>query len=196
MDLKSTFKKVLGVGLLGTAAITNSTAYAADASVNVDVDLPTVLVMYHYDTFTLNILESGLAGFLVGGTATACAGGTDFCDNQLNPATIDVSTVAATTTVTQAVTDPGLGATDTDILLEDVVGVRALGCSAYSASYSDGGSDTGVTIGAATSLSGIDTLPCSFGMTTGDLQFNLDFQNVTAGATSVRAVFDVTVTGV
>jgi hypothetical protein len=196
MDLKSTFKKVLGIGLLGAAAITNSTAYAAQANVTVDVTLPTVLVMYHYDSITLNILESGLAGFLVGGTATACSGGTDYCDNQPTPATIDVTAVTPTTTVTQAVNDPGLGATAADFVLEDVVGVRALGCTSYTASYGDGGSDAGVTIGPATPLAGIDTELCSFGMTMGDLQFNLDFNSVAAGATTVQAVFDVTVTGV
>jgi hypothetical protein len=195
MDLKS-LKKVLGVGLLGAAAITNSTAYAADASVQVDVNLPTVLVMYHYDTITLNVLESGLADFLVGGSAGACAGGVDYCDNQTNPGSVDVTVLDPTTNVTGiAVTDPGLGITDTDIVLEDVVGVRALGCDTYNASYSDGGSEDGITIGASTSLAGINGVGCSFGMITGDLQFNLDFGAVAAGATSVQAVFDVTITG-
>ena len=126
MDLKSNFKKVLGVWLLGAAAITNSTAYAAEASVQVDVNLPTVLVMYHYNTITLNLDETALGGYLVGGTAAACLTGGDFCDDQGNPAPIDVTTIGATTTVNQAVVDNPVAATDTDITLVDVVGVRAL----------------------------------------------------------------------
>ena len=195
MDLKSTFKKVLGVGLLGAAAITNSTAYAAQASVQVDVNLPTVLVMYHYDTITLNLDQTALGGYLVGGTAAACTGG-DFCDNQLNPAPINVTTIGATTTVNQAVVDNPVAATDTDITLVDVVGVRALGCATYTATYDDGGSGNGVGITNGTAVAGIDGQGCSFLMTTGDLTFNLDFDAVDAGATSVSAVFDVTVTGV
>jgi hypothetical protein len=194
MDLKSNFKKVLGVGLLGAAAVTNSTAYAADASVQVDIALPTVLVMYHYDTINLNVLETGLADFLVGGSATACSG-SDYCEALPNPATVDVSVLNPTTNVNSiGVTDPGGGVLDTDIVLEDVVGVRALGCSTYNASYTDGGSEDGITITTG-AITDIDSQSCTFGMTTGDLQFNLDFNEVTAGATSVQAVFDVTITG-
>ncbi len=195
MDLKL-LKKVLGVGLLGAAAITTSTAHAAEASVQVDIDLPTVLVMYHYNTITLDLDQTALGGYLVGGTAVACLTGGDFCDDQGNPATINVATIGATTTINQAVVDPGLGASDTDITLVDVVGVRALGCPTYSASYADGGSDNGVTIGASTAVAGIDSTACSFTMTTGDLTFNLDFEDIDAGATQVAAIFDVTITGV
>ena len=77
------------------------------------------------------------------------------------------------------------------------MGVRAFGCATYDASYSDGGSDTGVTIGASTSLAGIDGATCGFGLTTGDLAFDLDFSAITpAGLTPVSAIFDVTITGV
>ena len=195
MDLKS-LKKVLGVGLLGAAAFTNSTAYAAEATVQVDVNLPTVLVMYHYNTITLNLDQTALGGYLVGGTAAACLTGGDFCNDQLNPAAINVTTIGATTTVNQAVVDNPVAATDTDITLVDVVGVRALGCSTYSASYDDGVSSNGVTITNGTAVAGIDGQACSFGMTMGDLTFNLDFNSVDGGASSVSAVFDVTVTGV
>lgn len=193
MDLK-TLKKMLGAGLLGAAAITGTTAQAADASVTVDVDLPTVLVMYHYNTITLDLDQAALGGYLVGGTAAACAT-SDLCDDQGNPATINVSTIGATTTVNQAVVDPGLGSTDTDITLVDVVGVRALGCATYTAAYNDGGSDNGVTITNGTALAGINGTACSFGMTTGDLTFNLDFNAVDDGVNQVSAIFDVTITG-
>ena len=195
MDLKS-LKKVLGVGLLGAAAFTNSTAYAAEATVQVDVNLPTVLVMYHYNTITLDLDQTALGGYLVGGTAAACLTGGDFCNVQLIPAAINVTTIGATTTVNQAVVDNPVAATDTDITLVDVVGVRALGCSTYSASYDDGVSSNGVTITNGTAVAGIDGQACSFGMTMGDLTFNLDFNSVDGGASSVSAVFDVTVTGV
>lgn len=194
MDLKP-LKKVLGVGLLGAAAISSSSAYAAQAQVTVDVDLPTVLVMYHYDTINLVLDQGALGSYLVGGTASACLSGGDLCDDQGNPTTINVATIGATTTINQAVADPGLGATDTTVTLVDVVGVRALGCASYTASYDDGGSGNGVTITNGTAVAGIDSNACSFTMTTGDLAFNLDFEDLDAGATQVAAVFDVTITG-
>jgi len=195
MDLKP-LKKVLGVGLLGAAAITNSTAHAAEASVQVDVNLPTVLVMYHYDTITLNLDQTALGGYLVGGTAGACTPAGDFCDDQGNPTAINVTTIGGTTTVNSPINDIPLASTATDVTLVDVVGVRALGCTSYSASYDGGASDNGVTIVNGSAVAGIDGQPCSFTMTSGDLSFNLDFDAVDGGTSTVSAIFDVTVTGV
>ena len=44
MDLKF-IKKVIGVALLGAAAMSSTNAMAAQANVQIDVNLPTVLVM-------------------------------------------------------------------------------------------------------------------------------------------------------
>ena len=102
MDLKN-WKKALGAGLVSAAAIASPSAYAAQANVTIDVNVPGILVMYHYNTITLDLDQTALGTYLVGGTAVLC--GTDFCDDQGNPAAIPVPAIAATTSVTQAVVD-------------------------------------------------------------------------------------------
>ena len=56
----------------------------------------------------------------------------------------------------------------------------------------DAGSAAGITI-PGMALAGIDGSGCSFGMTTGDLSFDMDFAAVPANP--VSAVFAVTITG-
>lgn len=192
MDAK-TLKKACGAGLLTAAAITNPAAHAAQATVTVDVDLPTVLVMYHYSSIELDLDQAALAGFLVGGTATACAG--DFCDDQGASAPITVSAIGASNSVGVVLNDPGLANSTATFTLTNVVGVRALGCSTYDASYADGGSEAGVTITGG-AVANIDGQGCSLTMTTGDMSFDLDFASIATGNDPVSAVFDVTITGV
>ena len=192
MDVKI-LKKVLGVGLLATAAITNSTAHAANASVTVDVNIPTVLVMYHYSSMTLDIDQAALAGYLVGGTATPCAG--DFCDDQLDAGTIPVAPTGATTIVPVVVADNPTAATTTAFTLQDVVGVRAFGCATYDTTVADLSTDAGVTV-TSTTVAGIQGSACSFTMTRGDLSFSLDFDLLDATSPTATAIFDVTITGV
>ena len=196
MDMKL-IKKVFGVGLLTAAAITNSTAHAANASVTVDVNLPTVLVMYHYDTIDLTLDSTGLADYFFAGTNVACSGaGTCQTSPDLTQAAL-VLDGSGTTTVAGSLTDPGLTAnTTTTFTLTDVVGVRAFGCAAYTAGYTDLGSDPSVTITPGP-ITDIEGQPCGFALTTGDLAFDLDFTAIPASAApvTVQAVFDVTITG-
>ena len=191
MNLKN-WKQVLGAGLVSAAAIVSPSSYAAQTNVTVDINLPTILVMYHYNTITLNLDQAALGNYLVGGTALAC--GTDFCDDQGNSAAIAVNVIAATNNITQAVVDPGLANTSATFTLVDSVGVRALGCSTYTATVVDASVDAGVVVDTATSLSAIDGSGCSALMTTGDLTFTVAFDQVNANP--VSAVFDVTITGV
>lgn len=195
MDV-TTLKRACGVGLLAATALTNPVAHAANGSVNVDVNLPTVLVMYYFSNVTLNVDEAGLATYL-GAGGIACAG--DYCDAQPDPGAIDVLSVTATTNVPMpALNDPyGAGPGAVTFVLQDVVGVRALGCTApYSATYDVGGGDPAVTQVAGLTVANINGVACSMNLLTGDLAFDLDFDAVPAGATSVNAVLDVTITGV
>ena len=190
MDVKR-WRKALGVGLVTAAAITNSSAYAAQATVTVDVDLPTILVMYHYNTITLTLAPAAVASYLVGGTAVAC--GADWCDDQGN-VSVAVVGFGGTNTVTQAVVDPGLANSIATFTLVDSVGVRAIGCSTYDVTIvEDPATDVAVAVDTA-SLSAIDGSSCSFFMTTGDLSFDVDFDQVAADP--VSAVFDVTIAGI
>jgi len=195
MDVR-TLKKACGVGLVAATALSNPAAHAATGSVNVDVNLPTVLVMYYFGNVTLNIDEAGLATYL-GAGGSDCTNG--YCDAQPDPGPIDVLTLNATTNVPMpALNDPytpgGPGAVT--FVLEDVVGVRALGCTApYSATYDVSG-DAGIATATGVSVANIDGSACSMTLLTGDLSFDLDFDALAAGATTVNATLDVTITGV
>ena len=191
MDLKN-WKKALGIGLVSAAAISSPAANAAQVTVTIDVDLPTILVMYHYNTITLALDQTALGTYLTTGTALAC--GTDFCDDQGNPATINVATITANESVTQAVVDPGLANNSTEFTVVDAVGVRALGCLTYDVTVADLSTDLGVTVDTVNSLTAIDGTPCSFALTTGDLVFDVAYDQIAADP--VSAVFDVTITGI
>lgn len=191
MDLKN-WKKALGIGLVSAAAISSPAANAAQVNVTVDVDLPTILVMYHYNTITLALDQTALGNYLVTGTALAC--GADFCDDQGSPATITVSTISANESVTQAVVDPGLANNSTQFTVVDSVGVRALGCLTYDVTVVDASTDSGVTVDTINSLAAIDGATCSFGLTTGDLVFDVAYDQIATD--TVSAVFDVTITGI
>lgn len=186
------WKKALVVSLVSTVAFSSSTAHAAQATMTVDVNMPTILVMYHYNTITLDLDQTALGTYLVGGTAVAC--GADFCDDQGNPAAIPVPAITANTSVTQTVADPGLANTTTEFTIVDPVGVRGMGCATYSVTVVDLSTDAGITVDTANSLSAIDGTACSFSLTTGDLVFDVDFGLVDADPAS--AIFDVTITGI
>ena len=117
MDLKN-WKKALGIGLVSAAAISSPAANAAQVTMTIDVDLPTILVMYHYNTITLALDQTALGNYLTTGVALAC--GADFCDDQGSPPAIAVSTISANESVTQAVVDPGLANNSTQLtVVED-----------------------------------------------------------------------------
>ena len=190
MDLKN-WKKALVIGLVSAATCTSPSAFAAQANVTIDINFPTILVMYHFNTITLDLDQTSLGTYLVGGTAVPC--GPDFCDDQAN-STIAVPIITANTSVTSIVSDPGLANTTTEFTIVGAVGVRALGCSTYDTTVVDAGSDAGVTVDAIASLSAIEGASCSFTMLTGDLVFDVDFNLIDADPAS--AIFDVTIAGI
>ncbi len=190
-------RSIAAAGALASLLVAAPSAYAAQATTTVEVNFPTVLVMYHYDTIQLDVTSAALANFITGGSAVACAG--DSCESLgtldlTGSAISDLS--AATVDALVSDTNPALngGTTSATFTVENAVGVRALGCATYSAAAAAGaGNDAAVTI-SATSLADIDGSACGLAMTVGDLVFDVDISAVTG--TTVNAVFDVTVTGV
>ena len=51
MDFKN-WKRALAMGLVSAATCTSPSAFAAQANVAIDIDFPTILVMYHHNTIT------------------------------------------------------------------------------------------------------------------------------------------------
>lgn len=193
MDMK-TLKRACAVGLLSASTLVNPAAHAAQGSVNVDVLLPTVLVMYYYSDIDLDLDATALADYLTTG-GSACAGG-DFCDDQGAAGVQSVTTIGPTTTVTLAApTDPYSGAPVVTFELENAVAVRALGCATYAADFDVSGTDDAVVAALDQPVANIDGSACSMGLTTGNLAFDLDFDLVDPGADTVSATLDVTITG-
>jgi hypothetical protein len=185
------FKRALVTGLAVGAFLTGQTAHAAQADVTIDIDLPTVLIMYHFGTIDLSVSQAVLADFFTGGSTTTCSG--DECESQGD---VDLGAIAdlgaATVTTTLSNTNPALaGSTTATVTVQNAVGVRAFGCSTYAVTVVDDSTDAGVDVD-ETSLSDIDGSGCSLSMTTGDLAFDLDFTSIVADP--VSAIFDVTIT--
>ncbi len=199
--MENVLKKALaGVAVGAMLASAPSVYGAAAGSTTVSVNLPTVLIMYHFDTIDIEVADSAVASFLAAG-ATNCSDlatpGSEFC---LSQGALDLTgspvtdLAAATVDAGLSDTNPALpGSLSADFTVQNAVGVRAIGCTTYDAAVADGGSDASVTVSAG-ALTGVDGAGCSTTMTTGDLEFSIDF--ATAGSGTVDAVFDITVAGI
>ena len=194
MTKMPSFKTLAGAGLIGAMAASAPAAHAADATITVDVDFPTVLVMYHFSQIDLTVADQAVADFLTGGTASDCTAG--FCDDQGTfTAPSDI------TDLTAATADAGLDDTNpalntvppsVDFSVSNAVGVRALGCSTYGVTVTENaGTSAGVTVDTG-SLSDIDGSSCSLSMTTGSLDFSVDLATITGDPS---AIFDVSIIG-
>lgn len=189
MDL-NTCKKALTSAVLCAAAIGSPVASAATASTTVDINFPTLLIMYHYDTIDLDLDATSLGTHLVT-AATGCSG--DVCTSQ-GDITRSSGPISANTNVDASFTAPAFDNNSATFTLQNAVGVRGLGCTDYDAQVAEGASTSaGVTVTAG-AIAGIDGVSCSLGMTTGDLAFAIDFDTVNP-ATAAAAIFDVTITG-
>ncbi|MEM8765992.1 MAG: hypothetical protein AAGE43_01005 [Pseudomonadota bacterium] len=195
MDLNN-LKKVLGIGLLSAAAIANTPATAATGNVTVDVDLPTVLIMYYYSDIELDLDQASLGSWMVGATGVAC--GTDFCADSGDAGAYTVSGIGATNAVAvTGLATPDFEQTAMNIELQNIVGVRAIGCptGVYDADYDVSG-DAGIGAETDVPVTNIDGEDCSAAITTGNLDFDLNLANITPGATNVAATLAVTIVGI
>lgn len=196
MDLNN-IKKVMGVGLLTAAAITNSPAQAATGNVVVDVTFPTVLVMYYYSDIDLDFDQETLGSYLVG-SGSNCGG--DWCNDQGNTTFTVNSITGGTASVTPtAVGGPGLAATTLNIELVDVVGARAIGCGPtgdYDANFTVTGTAGIVAQATPQAVGTLDGAQCSLALTTGTVDFDVDFDQLPAGSDTAQATVAVTVNGI
>lgn len=198
MDLGN-LKKMFGVGLLTVAALTNSPAQAATGNVVVDVSFPTVLVMYYYSTIGIDIDQEAL-GQVITGVASNCAG--DWCVDEGDAGAFTINTgnlVGATATVTPtAVGAGGLANTVLNIVLEDVVGARAIGCGpsgVYDANYTVAGTPGVVAVATPQAVGTLDGASCSLTLETGSVNFDVDFDQLADNDTA-QATLAVTVNGI
>lgn len=189
MDVTN-WRKALGIGALCAASFGSPTAYAAQADITVDLNFPSLLIMYHYATIDLDLDQTALGNYLFG----ACAGGD--CTSSEGTRTEPVAAIGAATAVSVDITADAGGLTNStaEFTLQDAVGVRGLGCTSYAVTVlEDAATSAGVDVD-TTSLGDIDGTGCTLALTTGDLVFDVDFTQVSG--TTASAVFDVTITSI
>lgn len=185
-------KSAAAAAVLATSA---TGTHAASLSTDIDVDLPSIIALYCYDSVTVDVSAAGLTAALGGAPETAGLGGktiTSFSD--------DLGAASNT-----AITAPN---TTVDLQLNNVCAFRALvsngvGVSvAQNATALDHATDTTASIGipaAGVALTSATSVTTGLGLgaaPTGiDVKVPLDLTNATAsGVYSEDEVFTVTVT--
>lgn len=154
-----------------------------------EVQMPSVLLLYHRGQINVNLSASALAGAF--GASSGCSG--DFC---MDLGTRTVSMSNGNRIVPVGVPDPGFNPLQT-INLRGAIGVRGIGCAGgiygtatYEIVTAVGGIQT-----ASGNLSGIQNAPCGLTLRTGDLPIELDLTQLDSASGRASATIQVTVTG-
>ena len=157
----------------------------------VRVDMPGMLLLYHYSQIDVNLDATALAGAL--GANRACSGG--FCMD-VGSRILPVSNLSGPIALNVAA-DAGMVDPVQTITLRDAIAVRATGCAGDrydTASYQILNVVGGVQPASGV-ISGIQSAPCGLDLRSGDLSFDLDLTQADAVTGSASATIQITVTG-
>jgi hypothetical protein len=195
-----TMKRLAAVGLIASAALGTQTAHAVSASTTIEIDFPTILVLYHYDTINMLVDAADLGTALAaGGTASCTASGPgEYCVELTGPVGLAwdmVSPVDAGMDV-----DPGtstLTPGNVNVVIQNAWGVRSVGAASMSAgvtgpaNLTDGTNNLGVSM----TPPGTDNATPTPGLAldTGSIEFGVDLTNLNASGT-YSGDFTITVT--
>lgn len=154
-----------------------------------EVNMPSVLVLYHPTQIDIDVQPSALAAAL--GADASC--GTGYCMDAGNQS-VTVSNLSLPVVLNIGASVPPL--TTRTITLNDAVGARATGCgggvydtATYQILNPTGGIQTGNGV-----ISGIQSSPCGLDLRTGDLAFDLDL-NAIDSAINASATIQITIVG-
>ncbi len=174
-----------------TSILPVTSAHAATAETTISVNFPSIVVLYTYDSITLDVSEAGLGAAIKGG-ATTVSCSSDQCtasqaavkDLTATQLTLDGNDVI-TADITSAV---GALPTDIEVTINDAFGARCLGCGTgdYTVTTVDGG-DSDVIGNFSPSAMPQNGLTLS----TGSLSFQVDLSQVTSNGVVTE---DVTIT--
>lgn len=174
---------------------TNAQTISSQATTNVVVNFPEVLVLYTFSDVSLNMDAAFLKSNMGLGTLTVCSTG-----NCVNAGGIGPVTVDATSEDLDLASDaqvPGISAlTDITLTLQNAVGARSLGMT--DANYTLGVADGGLTgvlgVGATQPTSFTNT---GLALSTQSLQIKIDVSEIDtqAESVSVNENFVITVSG-
>jgi len=154
-----------------------------------EIQMPSVLLLYHRGQINVNLNASALAGAF--GASSAC--GDDYCMD-LGSRTLTLSDTTGIVPV--GISDPGFNPLQT-INLRGAIGARGVGCAGgiygtatYEIVTAVGGIQTASGI-----ISGIQNSPCSMTLRTGDLPVDLDLTQLDSATGRASATIQITVTG-
>ena len=154
------------------------------------LDMPEVLLLYHYRQVNIDMQASALAGAL--GATAAC--GIDYCSDA-GDRVMTVSNLA-TPIVLSIGTDAPLLMPLQTVSLQNAVGARALGCAGgvYDTATYQVLNPTGGIQASNGVITGIQNNACGFDLRSGDLSFELDLNSIDS-STNATATIQITVTG-
>ena len=149
---------------------------AADVSTTIDINFPSVMVLYYYNQIDLDVDADTLVNQLGGSSGECDSAGTG--ENCVQAADQTYSLDLDSPTVTADIqTDGGaLSSAPVDVTIENAYGMRCLGCTTYSVAVSDGANSTAVV------TDPVNTKVTANGLTmvVQDLGFSLDLDQLTS----------------
>jgi hypothetical protein len=153
------------------------------------VNMPNILFLYHFDSVSLDVQTAAISDLVAGAPCTGdtCVdvGTSTFAITDLSGSIdVDIEGAAPTSNMVPTVT------------LDGIVGVRALGCGTGTyaqANYSVTNVSGGIVASTGT-IADIQGSNCSFLLSTGGVQFDIDL-SATGGAATARADIEITVNG-
>lgn len=198
-------KRLAAVCLVVTTMIGTQSAHAVSANTTVEVNFPTILILYHFDVINLTVSQADLALALGGLTAGSCAGAAagEYCvEVTPGPTGIALDLTGAAVDAGMSSDAPSLPAAlaSVNVDIGNAWGVRSIGPfgTGLTASVTgpvSGNLDDGN--GELIPLSGVDTNDTSPaagpGMATGDIVFTMDLSGLETSGT-YSGVFTITVT--
>jgi hypothetical protein len=172
-------KKGLLAATLTSAMMTGAVApatQAADVSTTIDINFPTVMVLYYYNQLDLDVDAASLVDQLGGSSAACNSAGTG--ENCLAATDQTYSLDLGSATVTADIETDGGAVTTTpvDVTITDAYGMRCIGCTNYDVAVSDGANSTAVAISPVSTTVTANGLQ----MVTQDLGFSLDLDQLTS----------------
>lgn len=183
-----TLKRLTAVGVIASAALGMQTAHAVSADTTIEIDFPTILVLYHFDTINLSVSEANLATALGASTSsTSCTAGTgEYCVEVTGP--VGLALDLATPTVDANMNDTigpltPLGTVSVEI--DNAWGVRSIGAAAgLQASVTGNDLVQGAETIPVSNDTTNDTNPAvGLTMATGDIAFDMDLSNLDTSGT-------------
>ncbi|MCZ6659538.1 MAG: hypothetical protein O7C67_19810 [Gammaproteobacteria bacterium] len=167
--------------------VTDSNGNVQVLATQIEVDMPSVLLLYHFAQIDINVLAAAMTELV------APAGG------DLGTASVNLVSMALPVDADIASVAPPVSTLTPTVTLQNVVGARAIGCGGgiYAEASFDVSNTTGGILPSTGTINDIQGQPCNFNLVSGDVQVQLDLNAATfnGGTAQASAQIQVTITG-